>query len=47
MALRGIGPGSVSSVGGKAANLGRLIQAGLRVPDGFCITVAGYERFTA
>jgi rifampicin phosphotransferase len=30
--------------GGKAANLGELIQAGLRVPAGFCITTAAYER---
>jgi rifampicin phosphotransferase len=31
-------------VGGKAANLGELIQTGLSVPDGFCITTAAYER---
>ncbi|MFL5702677.1 MAG: PEP/pyruvate-binding domain-containing protein, partial [Ktedonobacteraceae bacterium] len=30
-------------VGGKAANLGELIQAGLPVTDGFCITTAAYE----
>ncbi len=30
-------------VGGKAANLGELIRAGLPVPDGFCITTAAYE----
>src|SRR5947209_7740083 len=30
-------------VGGKGANLGELIQAGLPVPDGFCITTAAYE----
>jgi rifampicin phosphotransferase len=31
-------------VGGKAANLGELLQAGLPVPDGFCITTVAYER---
>ncbi len=30
-------------VGGKAANLGELIQAGLPVPNGFCVTTAAYE----
>src|SRR5207248_1790200 len=30
-------------VGGKGANLGELIGAGLPVPDGFCITTAAYE----
>ena len=37
--------GSEPSVGGKAARLARLIQAGFRVPPGFCIPVAAYERF--
>jgi rifampicin phosphotransferase len=31
-------------VGGKAANLGELISAGLPVPDGFCITTDAYAR---
>ena len=30
-------------VGGKAANLGELIAAGLPVPDGFCLTTAAYR----
>src|SRR5438045_8870986 len=30
-------------VGGKAANLGELIRAGLPVPDSFCATTAAYE----
>ena len=30
-------------VGGKAANLGELIRAGLPVPAGFCVTTAAYE----
>ena len=29
--------------GGKAANLGELIRAGLPVPGGFCVTTAAYE----
>ncbi len=32
-------------VGGKAARLGSLIQAGFRVPRGFCITTSAYEQF--
>ncbi len=32
-------------LGGKAHALGRLMDAGYRVPDGFCITVAAYQRF--
>ena len=31
-------------VGGKAANLGELIRAGFRVPDGFCVTTAAYAK---
>ncbi len=34
-------------VGGKAARLGSLIQAGFRVPRGFCITSRAYEQFIA
>ena len=30
-------------VGGKAVGLGRLIRAGERVPDGFCITTAAHD----
>ena len=33
--------------GGKGANLGALIQAGLPVPPGFCVTTAGYREFVA
>lgn len=32
-------------VGGKAANLGLLIQAGFPVPAGFVVTTGGYDRF--
>ncbi|MFO7694117.1 MAG: PEP/pyruvate-binding domain-containing protein, partial [Vicinamibacterales bacterium] len=34
-------------VGGKATRLGSLIQAGFRVPRGFCITTRAYEQFVA
>ena len=30
--------------GGKGANLGELIQAGMRVPPGFVLTTDGYRR---
>ncbi|MDE8668677.1 PEP/pyruvate-binding domain-containing protein [Pseudarthrobacter sp. H3Y2-7] len=33
-------------VGGKAANLGELLAAGLPVPDGFCLTTAAYRQAT-
>ena len=33
--------------GGKAANLGVLIRAGLPVPPGFCITTDAYRAFVA
>ncbi|WP_104139865.1 PEP/pyruvate-binding domain-containing protein [Arthrobacter sp. ZGTC131] len=32
----------VPQVGGKAANLGELLSAGLPVPDGFCLTTGAY-----
>ncbi len=33
---------SLPSVGGKAANLGEMMRAGLPVPPGFCVTTAAY-----
>jgi rifampicin phosphotransferase len=33
----------IGLVGGKGANLGELIGAGLPVPDGFCVTTAAYD----
>ncbi|HEX2247176.1 MAG TPA: PEP/pyruvate-binding domain-containing protein, partial [Arthrobacter sp.] len=39
--------GMFAWVGGKAANLGVLINAGLPVPDGFCITTTAYQRVAA
>jgi pyruvate, water dikinase len=40
-----LGLGDVETVGGKCANLGELMQAGFRVPAGFALTTAAYERF--
>ena len=36
-----------AEVGGKARGLARLMSAGYRVPAGFCVGVAAYERFVA
>lgn len=33
----------IDLVGGKAAGLGEMIEAGERVPDGFCLTVESYK----
>lgn len=35
----------LSSVGGKGANLGELVQAGFSVPEGFCVTTVSYQAF--
>lgn len=37
----------VEQVGGKCSSLGELINAGIRVPPGFAVTVAGYRHFMA
>jgi pyruvate,water dikinase len=37
----------VPEVGGKAANLGVLLAAGLPVPPGFCVTTAAYRQVAA
>lgn len=39
--------GMMPAVGGKGANLGVLLAAGLPVPDGFCVTTAAYRRVAA
>ena len=45
--FRDIGRGDVSVVGGKGANLGEMIRAGLPVPPGFVLPVAAWTRFRA
>ena len=40
-----IGRGDVATAGGKGANLGEMIRAGLPVPPGFVVTVEAYRRF--
>ena len=45
--LAAAGATASSLIGGKGRTLGRLIDAGYRVPGGFCLTVRAYERFVA
>jgi pyruvate,water dikinase len=44
--LRSLDAGMLALVGGKAANLGELMTAGLPVPDGFCLTTDAYRHIT-
>ncbi|WP_258804676.1 PEP/pyruvate-binding domain-containing protein [Pseudarthrobacter sp. NS4] len=44
--LHSIDAGMLAMVGGKAANLGELMSAGLPVPDGFCLTTEAYRQVT-
>jgi rifampicin phosphotransferase len=37
--------GDISLVGGKGANLGKMVRAGLPVPPGFCVTTDAYKQF--
>ncbi|MBM9536200.1 PEP/pyruvate-binding domain-containing protein [Desulfobulbus alkaliphilus] len=45
LALREVPAAAVSLVGGKAKALGRLVHAGLPVPQAVCITTATYEQY--
>ncbi|MGY1637804.1 PEP/pyruvate-binding domain-containing protein [Geodermatophilus sp. SYSU D00742] len=45
--LRDLRAGDVDLAGGKAANLGELLGAGLPVPDGFCVTTEAYRDVAA
>lgn len=47
LGLEAVSATMVPLVGGKAANLGELLAAGLPVPDGFCLTTAAYRQATA
>ncbi|MDQ0729676.1 PEP/pyruvate-binding domain-containing protein [Arthrobacter sp. B1I2] len=42
--LRHLDAGMLALAGGKAANLGELLSAGLPVPEGFCLTTAAYRQ---
>jgi pyruvate,water dikinase len=42
-----LGRDAVNLAGGKGANLGEMIRAGIPVPSGFSILIAAYERFMA
>ncbi len=43
--LAGTATGDPSLLGGKGANLVRLIGAGIPVPAGFCLTTCAYDAF--
>ncbi|MDQ0770806.1 phosphohistidine swiveling domain-containing protein [Pseudarthrobacter defluvii] len=45
--LRHLNARMLAVVGGKAANLGELLSAGLPVPEGFCLTTAAYRQAVA
>ncbi len=40
-----LGKGDIPLVGGKNANLGEMLKAGISVPPGFAITALAYEGF--
>lgn len=40
-----IGKGNIGEVGGKGANLGELVKAGIDVPPGFCVSAQAYFNF--
>jgi len=40
-----IGKEDVASVGGKVANLGEMLRAGIPVPPGFAVTAQAYKKF--
>jgi phosphohistidine swiveling domain-containing protein len=45
LSLREVGRDDIAVAGGKGANLGELVRAGLRVPPGFVVTTEAYDRF--
>jgi len=40
-----VGRGDIPLVGGKGANLGEMLRAGIPVPPGFIVTADAYSRF--
>ncbi|QJY46490.1 PEP/pyruvate-binding domain-containing protein [Pseudonocardia broussonetiae] len=47
VALGDVGRADVTVAGGKGANLGELVRAGLPVPPGFVVPTAAYDAFVA
>src|ERR1700741_512998 len=47
VAFREVGREDLPLVGGKGANLAALVRAGAKVPPGFCVTTASFDRFIA
>ena len=47
LAFEEIDKSKLPLVGGKGANLGELLKAGVRVPWGFCVTTVAYEAIIA
>lgn len=45
--LGAVGAPDIDAVGGKAANLGELLRAGIPLPPGFCVAASVYARFVA
>ena len=45
--LGDLGRDDVALAGGKAANLGELVRAGVSVPPGFVLTTAAYRAYVA
>jgi phosphohistidine swiveling domain-containing protein len=43
--LTDLDEGSIALVGGKGANLGRMLRAGFPVPPGVCVTTDAFRRF--
>ena len=47
LSLAAVGRADVAVAGGKGANLGELVRAGIDVPPGFVVTTAAYRRVVA
>ncbi len=45
VAFEEVGKGDIPLVGGKGANLGEMLRAGIPVPSGFIVTAQAYGRF--
>ena len=45
VAFEEVGRGDIALVGGKGANLGEMLRAGIPVPSGFIVTADAYGRF--